>query len=265
MSEWQLLKAIPGRDLSDARLKAHFAAQLVGSASGAIVPEQADYGHTALHRLVGTSLLAGGWFGAGDSRRRVALAPAELRLSVLDGNLSETASFLLDGHTLDEGRQWLIGTLGHEFDLIDYEMPPHPVRDGGAFTREDDGALEAIGRGFVNASTLLTSHDGGDVRCWPHHFDIAYLLELGNDKSIGVGWSPGDTSYDEPYWYVAPWPHPAGPDRPELPGGHWHHEGFVAAILTTSAIGAHDAPEDEMTEVESFVTAAIGGSRALLE
>ena len=85
------------------------------------------------------------------------------------------------------------------------------------------------------------------VRCWAHHFDIAtYVsLEAGDfetARGIGVGLSPGDESYGEPYFYVNPWPHPDPADLPDPPGlGHWHTQGFVGAILTGSElIAAHD-------------------------
>ena len=48
------------------------------------------------------------------------------------------------------------------------------------------------------------------VRCWPHHFDIATLLNIGQEnlQSIGIGLSPGDSNNREPYFYVTMWPYP---------------------------------------------------------
>ena len=76
------------------------------------------------------------------------------------------------------------------------------------------------------------------VRCRPHHFDIATYVSLEegdaeNARGVGVGMSPGDESYGQPYFYVNPWPK-LGVDRlPELRfPGHWHTEGFVGAIAT---------------------------------
>jgi len=47
-----------------------------------------------------------------------------------------------------------------------------------------------------------------DVLCWPHHFDIATLVTFASDRSSSVGLSPGDGSYDEPYYYVNVHPQP---------------------------------------------------------
>ena len=81
------------------------------------------------------------------------------------------------------------------------------------------------------------------MRCWPHHFDVASLITLdaGADaeeaRTIGVGFSPGDGSYDQPYFYVTPWPYPEADDLPSLAGGaHWHTEGWIGAVLTAERV-----------------------------
>ena len=46
---------------------------------------------------------------------------------------------------------------------------------------------------------------------------------MGEEIVIGVGLSPGDTYYAEPYWYVSPYPYPGLEDLPVLDGsGFWH-------------------------------------------
>ena len=84
------------------------------------------------------------------------------------------------------------------------------------------------------------------VRCWPHHFDIAALFVLdGGDletaRSIGVGLSPGDESYGEPYFYCSPWPVPdldtlAKPTSP----WRWHTDGFVSMVCPASSLSVLD-------------------------
>ena len=61
--------------------------------------------------------------------------------------------------------------------------------------------------------------------CWPHHFDIATLVKLedgqpANARSIGVGVSPGDEYYAQPYVYVSPWPRFDAGKLPDLPPYH---------------------------------------------
>lgn len=112
----------------------------------------------------------------------------------------------------------------------------HVLKNDGRFqldaaTKE---AVEVLTACFTNTVQLLQAQfymedKASPVRTWPHHFDMATLVKVeGNPdpelaKSIGVGLSTGDETYQEPYFYVTPWPYP---DRekplPELPAGEWH-------------------------------------------
>jgi len=90
------------------------------------------------------------------------------------------------------------------------------------------------------------------------------LTTVEPEKTIGIGLSPGDGSYDEPYWYVTPWPYPESVTRPPLAKGHWHSEGFVAAILTGTELleSSHAAPQADV--VDAFLDSAISVGRKLL-
>jgi hypothetical protein len=107
--------------------------------------------------------------------------------------------------------------------------------------------------------------EASSVRCWPHHFDIAILLTVAPGKTVGLGLSPGDSSYAEPYWYVTPYPYPKNPELPPLPeGGRWHTEGFFAAVLRGSDLLAGD-PGTQRQRSESFLRAALQVCRRFRE
>ena len=79
---------------------------------------------------------------------------------------------------------------------------------------------------------------------------------------MGVGQSPGDDSYAEPYWYAGPYPFPPVNDLPQLAGGgHWHTEGWVGAVLPASDY--IDAP-DQRAQVGAFIDSAVAACRKLL-
>ncbi|MFN8012090.1 MAG: hypothetical protein U0P81_11890 [Holophagaceae bacterium] len=80
-------------------------------------------------------------------------------------------------------------------------------------------------------------------------------------RTIGAGLSPGDNSYDEPYFYVTPWPYPKGRDFPKLPAGHWHTEFWTGAVLTASELAG---AEDPKGKVEGFLRAAVEACEGLL-
>ncbi len=85
--------------------------------------------------------------------------------------------------------------------------------------------------------------------------------ESESGRTIGVGLSPGDNSYDEPYFYVTPWPYPKGKDFPPLPAGHWHMEFWTGAVLTASELAG---AEDPKARVLDFLVGAVAGCQELL-
>ncbi len=92
------------------------------------------------------------------------------------------------------------------------------------------------------------------VRCWPHHFDLDTLVTVAPGRTCGVGFSPGDDYYDEPYFYVSLFPAPDAATLPRLGSiGHWHTKNFTAAVATARRIV--DA-EHQGGEVERFLRAA---------
>lgn len=88
-------------------------------------------------------------------------------------------------------------------------------------------------------------------RCWPHHFDIAVLVPLqqGDPEtapSIGVGLSPGDGSYAEPYFYCTPWPAPGAASLPPAPEPfHWHTQGFTSLVCPAGRLD-DESPTEAM-------------------
>jgi hypothetical protein len=135
--------------------------------------------------------------------------------------------------------------------------------DYSKFTQLQD-AVSALGAWYgygQQGLEYLVKEFGGvcvtppTVRCWPHHFDIGalFVLEAGDpetSRSIGVGLSPGDGGYDEPYFYCSPYP---APDANELPSPveplFWNTEGFVSVIARSSDL-------DEQTDLNQVLNTA---------
>ena len=229
------------RTLTDARLQLHWAAQLAATVGRTLAAPRADDSHASF-RWRGGALVQEDRFRSG------------LRLRDLTLLLGDDAQFALDGRTLDDGFAWLASHAPGVRKQFDDPMPHHAVADGAPFSLRDAEAFAELERCYAEAARLLPAiHD--DVRCWPHHFDIATLLELDGGKSIGAGLSPGDASCDEPYWYVNHFPPTARRDLPPLAGGGtWHTEGWVGAILPRSRGG----------DAAAFLESAVAASRTLL-
>lgn len=267
METWQELAVFDGAALGAARVELHHAVQCIAAAGNAVVPRRADDSQGSLCwsdevvGFVGEPLPPGGG--------RVALRVSGLALELRDARDRVVAELSLAGHTLAEAMEWLSARLasvgGARLALAMPTYPPdfadHPLAHVQPFGAPP--ATVELGRYYSNARRVLMPIAGAaPVRCWPHHFDIAVLLVLGESRSIGVGLSPGDGTFAEPYWYVTPWPYPAAPALPVLPSeGTWHTEGWTGAVLPASRFAGRANQEKR---VRDFVTGAIGACRELL-
>jgi hypothetical protein len=254
--------------LKEATLQLHWAIQPVSSVGTTLAVPESDFGHTTLvwdsekRSLVGRKIEENNGF-------RVGLNLESFVLWFLDEDSRTCSDFELKGKTLVEARAWVAEKVReqtkNESEVIlknaAYDLPAHPVADGAPFFVPDGQVLSSIADWYDLSARLLEHIRGNEprasaVRCWPHHFDIATLISLDsasedpeNARSIGVGMSPGDGSYGEPYFYVTPWPYPDEFNPPPLPhGGHWHREGWTGAVLTASALSAAGNRESAAAE-----------------
>lgn len=277
-SSWSRVGDVAPTALTDARLQLHHAAQIAVSAAISYVAPRPDDSHTALTWSTTDRALTTEPITA-EREFRIGLRVEDLTLRVLDGSAHGGRAFVLPGRTIAEADKWL-GEVTAEAGLDParltsrkhYTIPPHPVATGAAFSLGIRAELIELARYWSNAAGVLdelvrSTAGASPVRTWPHHFDIATLIELSNTtagarRTIGVGQSPGDDSYDEPYWYVGPYPYPATRNLPPIGGaGHWHTEGWVGAALPASAyVGA----ADQRAQLGGFIDSAVGACRALL-
>ena len=272
---WRPLGAVLPTQLADARVQLHFAAQLVSAPGTSLLPHQSDYSETNLGWDSELSVLTGRAVGA-DSLV-AALVFESLELAVLKGG-GEHASQALAGSGIGRGLDWLSERLGAKdaLRLPEHEPPAHPLADGAPFTEAHHDARAELAAWFANATDAVRGAvqqepSSSPVRCWPHHFDVASLITLdsGADaeeaRSIGVGFSPGDPSYAQPYFYVTPWPYPAPGSLPPLSSGaRWHEEGWTGAVLLGESIVAQ-RHERQADFVAGALREAMDASRAALE
>tara|TARA_R110002110_G_scaffold415852_1_gene658163 strand:- start:70222 stop:71055 length:834 start_codon:yes stop_codon:yes gene_type:complete len=270
-ADWQELGAVAPTTLGGARDAAHGAAQWPSRAARAALPAAEDDSHSNLGWDGATCLLRSHDLGAG---HRVGFSIARFALV----HMTETGvidEFALSGRGQGDIIGWLSGipaVAGGDTSWLDralpYELPSAVAAESNDMP--DSGALAELERWYANAAGLLeeiaTADPGpSDVRCWPHHFDIATLITLAGAgeeaTTIGAGMSPGDGSYPDPYLYVTPWPYPPADALPDLPTiGHWHTDGFVGAIVTAARIV--EVP-DQGAAVRGFLHDAIAACRAV--
>ena len=263
-------------NLASAVAIAHAAVQPLTKAARANLVAEPDDSHSNLEWADGmflSHLLA-----AEDITYQVGLSLAPLCLILLKNGV-RIADIDLAGKSLANAEAWLdtqlqqVGLKPAGPITLSYELPP-AVADIDRFQSDAPG-LDALSAWYALAAGALTdlaaelqglSPGPSPVRCWPHHFDIAtYIgLEVGDletAKGIGAGLSPGDSSYDQPYFYVNPWPHLNAATLPKPPApGHWHTTGFVGAIATgTEVLTLEDPASNTLAFLRESV--AIGRSK----
>jgi hypothetical protein len=277
MRDWEALDPSMARTLVDARLQLHHAVQLATAVGISYLVPQPDDSHTNLEWLDGSGALA--------SRRvnapmpfRIAVRPGDLSLLILEADDTTSSELTLSDNTLLAAAQWVrkrISEHGAESARYTlsrhYNIPEHSVDAGAPFVLEPRARFEELSRWFADADLLLralAAHTPGasEVRCWPHHFDIAAIITIsdptdGEAWSIGLGLEPGDEYYAEPYLYVTANPPPARPTLSLLSGGgRWHtHQWFGAVLL------ASDLPSDvrqQRSQAETFLSSAVAACRA---
>jgi hypothetical protein len=274
MTAWSEIGRVEASGLVGARVQAHHAVQWATRAARAVLAPKDDDSHTNLGWDSAHAALLSHDLG-GDKPLRIGLRPADMTLIALNGGRPQ-GIFALNGESDAAAGDWTAQCLtdngldGTRLDgPLPYDLPP---RDGPYDLRSAAPAFRELARYYGNASSLLGNLAGREagaspVRCWPHHFDIATLIALeGGDpehgRSIGVGLSPGDESYAEPYFYVSPWPYPEADRLDDVaPIGRWHTAGFVAYVVTGSEIaGLYDGG----AAVRAAVDSAIARCRDLL-
>lgn len=284
MNIWQPIANIAPPELVESRLQLHYAIQLIAATGAALAEPLPDYSHTSLTWHSGLDIFLGAAIRA-TTPFQVALDPVSLTLVLLDQQRETIAAFSLPEKTMGEGLNWLqeavsqLGADGNKIAFLEYppdDFPNHPLAHGATFAANQAVALRALTAYYANTHLLLqsiiaTTEDATAAHIWPHHFDLATLIMLprtkdGNPLTVGVGLSPGDTSYNEPYWYVSPYPYPDTASLPALDGdGFWHTEPWVGAVLPASRLAPPTSIETQQQQVESFLHAALGASIALLQ
>lgn len=118
--------------------------------------------------------------------------------------------------------------------------------------------------------------DPGPIQLWPHNFDLAFewfgdrrVADEDDDgrpvesrTQVGFGFSPGDASHPEPYFYATPWPFEAEfTIAPLPPGAEWRTEGWEGGLLPYASArrGGEEVVRRFLRTVWETAAPALGG------
>ena len=271
----------PVKALDDARDMAHKAVQLVTKAARANLIAEDDDSHSNMGWEDDAGAFVSQPLPGNNGDLYVGLNISRLTLMIISGD-EPGPSLDLAGVSEVDASEWLdrkltlAGLRPALFSSLPYGLPASAAGIEVYSTGGLKDALTALSAWFSLADAKLSefatsqadlSPGPSPVRCWPHHFDIATYVGLEESdaeiaRGVGVGMSPGDESYGQPYFYINPWPHLDTADLPDLPPpGHWHTQGFVGAIATGEEV---ISLSDVETQLPIFITAAFAIGREKL-
>jgi Family of unknown function (DUF5996) len=147
----------------------------------------------------------------------------------------------------------------------------HPSVDASLFSNNVPGAYDV--RAVEKYWQVLSQLDGilkrfkgelrgetSSVQLWPHHFDLAMLWFSGRhvpgvdpeheddaDEQMNFGFTTGDETIPEPYFYVTAYPLPGDLFNEPLPDGAvWHSQGWQGAVMRYAVLAGSDDPEEKL-------------------
>ncbi|MEL6950535.1 MAG: hypothetical protein AAGM16_10540 [Pseudomonadota bacterium] len=252
MPDTSLLDVDP-KALTPARTLCHAAIQWPSRAARANLPAADDDGHSNLSWHQGLTALVGHplaearspQLGFRFSDHHLIWLESGAVADALDcaGQTDATLTEWCNAHLAASGLRGVEhAEMPYSLDAVDY---------AGFTDTHIEAQTRALGAWYGAAESALTvvvsayrdrAVTAPNLRCWPHHFDLGVLFALDTGdpehaRSVGIGLSPGDASYAEPYYYCTPWPPPeALPEAPEPL--HWHREGFVSMVMPATRITA---------------------------
>jgi hypothetical protein len=276
MRSWQSVRPELASKLADARLQLHYAAQFAAAAGISYLPHEPDDSHMQLQWVPEFAGLFSRLIPA-KKPFRIGVRFVELALLVVPEPRTTIAESRLNRCTVPESLSWLrtqIELQGADVERYtlrrSYEIPYHPLASGGAFDTTERAEFDEMSKWFSNGAVILgdlvrSTPGAHEVRCWPHNFDIATMIDVAPNHAISVGMEPGDKYYDEPYFYVTISPPPITSDvrsRPLSGNGSWHTNAWTGAVLPASRLGA---PATQESQVRDFLRSAISIAREVVQ
>jgi hypothetical protein len=216
-----------------------------------------------------------GVFTPGNTAMRALLKASPLAISIEQRGAGVLRTLELTGVRSEDAWAWMDAATGRPLTRFRFEIADGPGGGSQPFRGEPAVHFKELVAWYADGESLLSEirkslAQASSVRCWPHHFDIAFLLPVSRGRgkskgSIGVGLSPGDENYAQPYWYVTPWPHADRPILPSLPaGGHWHTRGWKGAVLAGSRVVASGRAREQAQASRRFLKSAIDSCKKVI-
>ncbi|MDN5216572.1 DUF5996 family protein [Fulvivirgaceae bacterium BMA12] len=264
------------KKLLAARIELHRAVQLVGAVGRSYSPPSGEDEYGSLEWNNVSKLLVSVPVGQ-EEKIYAGLSLAKFNLGLYSQNGRLIEGMDLKKCTLSGAVNWLkvslgkAGLQGEKLTMeLPYEIPEYAGDTEKKFKYKPKNTFKEFSNLYENAALILSHYrenndHASEIKCWPHHFDIAMQLIFegeGNPdekKYVGLGFSPGDENYKRPYYYINLWPAPDIPlsDLPSIQGGKWNIEGWFGATLDIKNFKKINDAQAQMELVKTFYDAVL--------
>lgn len=242
--------------LHTVRVELHRAIQIVGATGRSYSPPSIEDAYGSLHWHGDSGIMMSQVVGT-DQRIYAGLSFSKFVLGIYHEDGAEIDSLHLNGYRFAEAVAWFrkvlnnAGLDGNVLSLdLPYEIPEYGTQSDQEFRFKHKKVFSEFSKLYENAALVLgyyqrnNSKNATEMKCWPHHFDLAIQLiydvdgEPDQKNYIGLGFSPGDDTYKRPYYYINLWPYPdiKEQDLPSFQGGSWNTKGWFGAALDIKSI-----------------------------
>ncbi|MDH3310050.1 MAG: DUF5996 family protein [Gammaproteobacteria bacterium] len=238
----------------------HRYTRVLGAVRAALTPKQKHWWHISLR--VAPDGLTTTEIPAGKSRFTLRLDLTAHRLVIQTGH-TQPAHIPLGGQSSAKLSAQIMTVLEHLGIKPDIDK----AKVGDATPAHYDRvAVERFWRALqridatVNRFHEKLGANTSPVQLWPHHFDLAMNWFSGRkvpgadpadeeafEEQMNFGFSTGDDSIPDPYFYITAYPLPAELVKTLLPpDASWHTQGWTGAILPYASLTTAERPEEKL-------------------
>ena len=226
----------------------HGYSKLIGAIRGSMTPPQKDYWHISLS----TSPLGFRTtpIPTGDGHTFEILLDLTSHAAAITTSKGYTWSLPIERQTLKSFTEQVLSELG--------KLGIDPAIDREKFIDETERVYDyqfasAIFRFYSIFDMVLKEFKGtltqesSPVQLWPHHMDIAFACYAETDLLVTCGFLTGDTTIEEPYFYITVYPELEDIHSLSLcENAYCHTEEWQGIIMTYRHLLLAESPEEEL-------------------
>ena len=252
------LPVIPTDGLSETRSTLHATARVLGDQLKRYRPRRKHWWHASLRPSL-TGMTTGVIAGAVDVELEIDLAESRLLFRSSSGETHEQRLFGQSAREVSDSLHDFYDSVGFLADRSqrgDHELAEAVTEN---YSPEVASAIGETFRSIADQLAVLRARfreEASPIQVWPHHFDLSMLWlpgtriegqdpadEESSDQQLNFGFTFGDGTIPEPYFYVTAYPTPDAYASLELPAGaRWQTEGFAGVVMPLAALREESNP-----------------------